>query len=101
MYAILRDGEYYLCDKTGGKTIPVDSFGNIDLSINPIWQKFNFCHWQKFDDVGLPFVDEDYQDVYYRKCKLSIIYVDNILEVTKLTSEQVEFLTFKKLKYNY
>ena len=93
MYSIVKDGEYYLCSNTGGKNISVNAFININFSINPLWQKF--------DDVGFPYINENRDIVYKRIYKLSFIYTEYNLEIRKLTPEQIEFLILKKLKYNY
>ena len=93
MYSIVRNNEYYLCDKTTppGEKMRIDSNGNTVFKLSPIWQKF--------DNEGFPYIEEFIWNATTRKEKLEQIYLHDTLSVIKLSDSQLEKLSFKKLKY--
>lgn len=95
MYAILRDKERYLCDKIlrPANPVTVNPDGSVIIRMSSIWQKF--------DDTGCAYAVETFDEALSRKNRLHIIYSNDSIEVVKLTDEQVEELTIKKLKYAY
>ena len=94
MYAITRNKEKYLCDRLipEGERMKVNADGTITIQMTSIWQKF--------EDSGCAYAVETYAEAAARKDRLRSIY-GAVVEVVKLTDDQVEELTFKKLKYAY
>jgi hypothetical protein len=95
MYAILRDKEKYLCDKTvpHPERIRINSDGTVTIRMSSVWQTF--------DDTGCAYAAETYDEALSRKNRLRKIYSYDTIEVVRLTDDQIEELTFKKLKYSY
>lgn len=80
MYTIKRNNELFLSDKKY-PTI----FGTV-----PIWQGLN--------GSGNIFIDESLEYVTDRRNKLQEIYKKYSVEVYKLSDEELEFITFRKIR---
>lgn len=95
MYALLRNQEHYLCDKIvpDPERMRINADGTVTIRMESIWQKF--------DDTGSVYVSESSDEVRNRKDRLSRIYSQDHIEIVKLTNDQLQELTYKKLKYAY
>lgn len=54
--------------------------------------------WQHIDGDVVIYTDKSLRNITRRKERLEKIYIAHKLKVVKLTDEQMEFLTYRKLK---
>lgn len=72
------------------------------LADGPVYVDGNYPSplWQYLDGDRAPYLEASLQFATLRKDRLQKIYTAHELSVVKLTSEQLEYITFRKLR-NY
>lgn len=81
MFAIKRSDGYFLADG------PVYTNKNLPQPI-----------WQRFDGTRQIYIEPSLWNITLRKERLEKIYTRHKLSVYKLNDEQLEFLSFRKLR---